>query len=60
MGGVLWWFGGDLAAWVGSSVPERVVWLGALVVGGLAAYFGVLFALGVRVRHFRLGAATAK
>jgi putative peptidoglycan lipid II flippase len=60
MGGVLWWFGGDLATWVSSSVTERVLWLSALVLGGMTAYFGVLFALGVRMRHFRLGAATAK
>jgi putative peptidoglycan lipid II flippase len=60
MGAGLWWFAGDVSAWVASGVSERVLWLAALVAGGLAAYFIVLFALGVRVRHFRLAAASAK
>ena len=54
MGGPLWWFGGETAAWIDASIPHRVVWLTALVGGGAIVYFGALFALGARVRHFRM------
>ena len=54
MGGLLWWFGGDVSAWIEAPVPHRIVWLAALVVGGVLVYFAALFALGVRVRHFRM------
>lgn len=54
MGAVLWWFGGNIADWIAASIPHRIAWLSALVGGGAAVYFGVLFALGLRVSQFRL------
>jgi putative peptidoglycan lipid II flippase len=57
MGAALWWFGGDVAAWIEAPLAERLAWLAALVGGGALGYFGVLAALGVRVSHFRVLAA---
>ncbi|HEX2493942.1 MAG TPA: murein biosynthesis integral membrane protein MurJ [Steroidobacter sp.] len=59
MGAGLWWFAGDLSSWIDASVAHRVRWLAALVGGGALLYFAVLFALGVRVRHFRVLAPAA-
>jgi putative peptidoglycan lipid II flippase len=53
MGGVLWFAGGDAATWFERSGPMRVLWLTAIVTGGAASYFAVLFALGLRPRDFR-------
>jgi hypothetical protein len=36
---------------------HRVVWLGGLVIGGAAVYFGSLWCMGVRPDQFRLLAA---
>ncbi len=44
---------GSNALWLSASGLERVLRLVALVIGGMAVYFAVLFALGFRVRDFR-------
>lgn len=57
MGVFLWWFGGDVAAWLAASTMRRVVWLSLLVGGGAAVYFAVLAVLGMRPGQFRLKAS---
>jgi putative peptidoglycan lipid II flippase len=47
-------FSGEVAEWLAAPVVTRVAWLGALVIGGVAVYFGSLWILGVRVGQFRL------
>ncbi len=54
MAGVLWWFSGDLAAWLHATTSHRVGWLTALVVGGGATYFACLWLMGARASQFRL------
>ncbi len=54
--GFLWWFGGDTERWLATGAWQRVLWMSGLVVGGAALYFGTLAALGLRVRHLRVGA----
>jgi peptidoglycan biosynthesis protein MviN/MurJ (putative lipid II flippase) len=60
MAALLWWFGGDVAEWLAAPLVRRVLWLAALVGGGVGVYFVVLLALGVRVSHFRMLRAAAK
>jgi putative peptidoglycan lipid II flippase len=55
--GFLWWFGGDTERWLATGAWQRVLWMSGLVVGGAALYFGTLAALGLRVRHLRVGAS---
>ena len=43
-----------LAWWLESGVPERVTWLATAIVVAVAAYFAVLFMLGMRTADFRL------
>jgi putative peptidoglycan lipid II flippase len=47
---------GDMTQWLRASTLLRVGWLGGLVVGGAAAYFGCLWVMGVRIEQFRLRA----
>jgi putative peptidoglycan lipid II flippase len=54
MAAMLVWLSGDLTEWIAAPVRVRAVWLGGLVVGGIAVYFSVLWALGVRVSQFRV------
>jgi putative peptidoglycan lipid II flippase len=54
MAGLLWWFGGDVATWLVTSKATRILWLGALVSGGVLAYFLVLWVLGVRPHQLRM------
>lgn len=58
MAALLYWAGGDIETWLHTSTPHRMLWLGALVLGGAAAYFATLWLLGVRPREFRLRAPT--
>lgn len=53
MGAGLWWGMGDAARWAAYGFAERGAHLMALVAGGMTVYFGVLWALGFRVRDFR-------
>jgi putative peptidoglycan lipid II flippase len=53
MAAVLWWLEGDLASWIAARPLHRVARLTALIGAGAAAYFGALFALGLRQDHFR-------
>ncbi len=53
MAGLLLWGTGDLEAWLAMGTWERIWRLTAWICAGGAAYFAVLFALGVRMRHFR-------
>ena len=39
-------------AWELGGMPQRMLWLGVLVVAGAGSYFAVLFALGFRPRDF--------
>jgi putative peptidoglycan lipid II flippase len=51
--GVALWFGmGSQQQWLSTSGWERILHLAALVAGGVAIYFAVLFALGFRLRDF--------
>lgn len=54
MGVGLYWAGGDIDTWLKIAALERVIWLSVLIVGGVTAYFGTLWLLGVRTREFRL------
>ena len=58
MAAVLYWAGGDIDTWLRTPTLQRMLWLGALVVGGGAVYFATLGLLGVRPREFRLRAPT--
>ncbi len=53
MAAVLWWYGGDLAGWLGTAPLARTLRCAAGVALGAATYFGVLFAAGMRYRHLR-------
>jgi putative peptidoglycan lipid II flippase len=53
MGALLWWFGGDLDYWMGLHPLARLARCGAGIAAGAAAYFAVLFALGMRYRDLR-------
>lgn len=56
--GVVLWFGmGDETWWYAQLATTRVLHLSAVVLGGIAAYFLTLFALGIRLRDFRRRAA---
>jgi putative peptidoglycan lipid II flippase len=52
MGTVLWWATGEDAAWLEAAVWWRIGRLSTLVVLGAATYFGSLWLLGFRLRHF--------
>jgi putative peptidoglycan lipid II flippase len=52
MGGVLFWMAGDLDVWLELSRWEKVWRLLAAVGLGVMVYFGTLFMLGIRKRHF--------
>lgn len=54
MGAGLWWLSPDWHTWVTWSAPHRAGMLMALVVGGVAIYFGWLALSGIRLRDFRL------
>ena len=54
MAAVLWWFGSDVQEWLRTATLVRIGWLAALVAGGGAVYFAVLWLLGVRPSQFRL------
>jgi putative peptidoglycan lipid II flippase len=53
MGALLWWLGGDLASWIALGALERAGRLTVCVVAGAAAYFGMLFLVGVRPAQLR-------
>lgn len=57
MSGVLLWLGRDLSVWLAWDWHQRVLWLSLMVVAGVVAFFAVLFAAGLRVRHLRSRAA---
>ncbi|HEY8539717.1 MAG TPA: murein biosynthesis integral membrane protein MurJ [Steroidobacteraceae bacterium] len=50
----LWLLGGEVEAWLVAPTATRILWLGGLVAGGAAVYFGALWLLGARSEHFRL------
>ncbi len=51
--GLLLWFGmGSEQHWLEARGWARIIHLAALVAGGMLAYFGVLYALGFRVRDY--------
>ena len=53
MGGLLYWGMGDQASWLVMPGLERLLRLTALVLGGAAAYFAGLAALGFRLADFK-------
>jgi putative peptidoglycan lipid II flippase len=53
MGALLWWLAGDLGGWIAAGALERAGRLTVCVVGGAAAYFGMLFLVGVRPAQLR-------
>jgi putative peptidoglycan lipid II flippase len=53
MAAFLYWGGGDLQEWMAMGGWDRVSWLVLLVFAAAGIYFAALFALGVRLRHFR-------
>jgi putative peptidoglycan lipid II flippase len=50
----LWWFSGSLDAWLIASTTRRVAWLAALIAGGAAVYFSLVWLFGARGEQFRL------
>lgn len=54
MWAILAWLRRPLGWWLESGLMDRGSWLGASVVIGAAAYFVVLFVLGLRPSNFRL------
>jgi putative peptidoglycan lipid II flippase len=57
MGICLWFGAGDGEAWLAAKATLRVVWLGAVVMAGAAAYFATLWLLGFRLGDFTRRAA---
>ncbi|MEW5768786.1 MAG: murein biosynthesis integral membrane protein MurJ [Pseudomonadota bacterium] len=53
MGAGLWFGMGESAQWLGYGFAMRIGHLGLLVLGGMAVYFAMLWALGFRVADFR-------
>ncbi len=53
MGALLWWLAGDLGGWIEAGALERAARLTVCVVAGAAAYFGMLFLVGVRPAQLR-------
>lgn len=54
MGLFLWWSAGEWQAWMHWHWSTRLLRLGISVVGGMAIYGGVLWALGLRPRDLRV------
>lgn len=50
---LLWFLAGDASVWQGWSASQRLLHLLGVVLMGIGAYLGLLFALGLRVRHLR-------
>ena len=48
------YMGRPLDWWIAASVVERIVWLSASVMLGMAAYFAILLLLGLRPSNLRL------
>ncbi len=57
LGAALWLGMGREADWLLYSTLQRLLHLGALVAGGIFAYFATLYALGFRMRDFKRRAA---
>jgi putative peptidoglycan lipid II flippase len=53
MAGLLVWLGGDLQGWLALTHWERAGRLALCILAAAAAYFAVLLASGVRLRHLR-------
>lgn len=49
---ILLWLLPSEHVWADGSVLERITWLGFLIGSGMITYFGVCFAVGVRLHHF--------
>jgi putative peptidoglycan lipid II flippase len=52
LGAVLHWLAGPAQAWLAAGLAWRAAHLALLVGAGIVAYFGVLYALGIRPSHF--------
>ena len=52
MSGVLWLLAADDASWMSSGVAWRIGHLSMVVLAGVGTYFGTLWLLGFRLRHF--------
>lgn len=57
MAAVLWFGAGPEAAWLATSAMQRATRLAAVIAAGAAAYFAVLWLLGVRLADFYRRAA---
>ncbi|WP_333842907.1 murein biosynthesis integral membrane protein MurJ [Pelomicrobium sp.] len=57
MAAVLWFGAGPEAAWLATSAMQRAARLAAVIAAGAAAYFAVLWLLGVRLADFYRRAA---
>ncbi|MAD46172.1 MAG: murein biosynthesis integral membrane protein MurJ [Oceanospirillaceae bacterium] len=53
LSGVMFWLMGNTAQWLSWSSWDRSLWLALIVVSGVAVYFSVLVAAGLRLRHLR-------
>ena len=53
MAGLLVWLGGDLQGWLALTHWGRAGRLALCILAAAAAYFAVLLASGVRLRHLR-------
>jgi len=57
MASLLWWLGGNLAAWTASAPLARAARLAGCIAAAAVVYFAALYVTGMRVRHLRSGAA---
>ncbi len=54
MGGALYFFAGNLDAWIAQSALHRIEHLAAWIIAAVALYFGTLFLVGFRINDLRV------
>ena len=53
MAGAIYWLARQATVWLNGALWDRILWLGLIVVAGLAVYLLALLILGLRPRHLR-------
>jgi len=53
MAGAIYWLARQATVWLNGALWDRILWLGLIVVAGLAVYLLTLLILGLRPRHLR-------
>ena len=51
--GAIYWLARQATVWLNGALWDRILWLGLIVVAGLAVYLLALLILGLRPRHLR-------